>query len=197
MAFSYLRKLYDWVLAFAETPHGTWALFVLAVAESSFFPVPPDVLLMALAVAIPTRAFRFAAICTVGSVLGGAIGYLLGLEFYEFVGKPIIDFYGAAGKYQTVQAYYQEWDAVAVIVAGFTPIPYKVFTIAAGAFQIDFTTFILASIIGRGGRFFLVAGLIWWLGPQIRQFTEKYFNLLTVIFAVLLVGGFIIVKYVI
>lgn len=197
MPFTYLRKLYDWVLEFAETPHGAWALFVLAVAESSFFPIPPDVLLMAMAVSIPTRAFWFAAICALGSVLGGAFGYLLGLEFYELVGRPIINFYSAAEKYQKVQQLYRDWDAVAVAVAGFTPIPYKVFTIAAGAFQINFTTFIVASAISRSARFFAIAGLIWWLGPQIRAFIDKYFNLLTVVFAVLLVGGFVLVKYVI
>ncbi len=197
MPFIYLRRLYDWVLAFAETPYGTRALFLLAVAESSFFPIPPDVLLMALAVAAPSRAFRFAAICSVGSVLGGAIGYLLGLEFYELVGRPIVEFYSAAESYERVQQLYRDWDAIAVAVAGFTPIPYKVFTIAAGAFQINFPTFLLASLVSRSARFFLIGGLIWWLGPQIRVFIERYFNWLTVVFAVLLVGGFVLLKYVI
>jgi membrane protein YqaA with SNARE-associated domain len=184
-------------MGFAETPHGAWALFLLAVAESSFFPIPPDVLLMALAVSIPSRAFHFAAICSLGSVLGGAVGYFLGLEFYELIGKPIINFYSAAEKYQTVRDLYREWDAIAVAVAGFTPIPYKVFTIAAGAFKIDFFTFLVASLISRSARFFAVAALIWWLGPQIRAFIESYFNLLTIVFAILLVGGFVLMKYVI
>jgi membrane protein YqaA with SNARE-associated domain len=197
MPFTLLRKLYDWVLAFAETPQGTWALFLLAVAESSFFPIPPDVLLMALAVAAPSRAFRFAAICSAGSVLGGVVGYLLGLKFYELLGRPIIEFYSAGDAYQRVQQLYRDWDAIAVAVAGFTPIPYKVFTIAAGVFEINFTTFLLASIVSRSARFFLISGLIWWLGPRIRAFIERYFNLLTVVFAVLLVGGFILLKYVI
>ncbi|GAB4128438.1 MAG: YqaA family protein [Acidobacteriota bacterium] len=197
MPFTFLRKLYDWVLAFAETPHGTWALFTLAVAESSFFPIPPDVLLMALAVAAPSRAFRFAAICSAGSVLGGVIGYVLGLEFYELLGRPIIEFYSAADAYQRVQQLYRDWDAIAVAVAGFTPIPYKVFTIAAGVFEINFATFLLASIVSRSARFFMIGALIWWMGPRIRAFIERYFNLLTVIFAVLLVGGFILLKYVI
>lgn len=197
MPFTFLRRLYDWVLAFAATPHGTWALFLLAVAESSFFPIPPDVLLMALAVAAPSRAFRFAAICSAGSVLGGVIGYLLGLEFYELLGRPIIEFYSAADAYQRVQQLYRDWDAIAVAVAGFTPIPYKVFTIAAGVFEINFATFLLASIVSRSARFFLIGALIWWMGPRIRAFIERYFNLLTVIFAVLLVGGFILLKYVI
>jgi membrane protein YqaA with SNARE-associated domain len=130
-------------------------------------------------------------------VLGAALGYLIGLQFYELIGRPIIDLYGAQASYQTVRDLYQQWDAIAVGVAGFTPIPYKVFTIAAGAFEINFGTFILASLVSRAGRFFLVGGLIWWLGPGIKRVIDRYFNLLTILFAILLVGGFVIVKYVI
>ena len=192
-----LRRIYQWVLSFAEKPHGTWALFWVAFAESSFFPIPPDVLLIALSVGKPARSFFFAAVSTLGSVLGACVGYLIGLQFYELAGRPIIQFYGVEQRYLQVQTLYQHYDALAVAVAGFTPIPYKVFTIAAGAFHIDFPTFILASILSRGARFALVGGLIWWMGPQIKRFIDRYFNLLTIVFVILLAGGFVIVKYVI
>ena len=197
VGWNILRRLYDWVLSFADRPHGAWALFLVAFAESSFFPIPPDVLLIALAVGSPSRSFVFAGISTLGSVLGAALGYLLGLQFYELAGHPIIQFYGVEQRYLQVQALYQHYDALAVAIAGFTPIPYKVFTIAAGAFRINFVTFMLASVFSRGARFVLVAGLIWWLGPEIKRFIDRYFNLLTVAFVILLVGGFVIVKYVI
>lgn len=192
-----LRRLYDWVIAFAEKPYGPWALFILALAESSFFPVPPDVLLIALCVGAPRKSFLFASLCTAGSVIGAAFGYLIGLEFYELLGRPIIDFYSAEERYLQVRDLYHNWDALAVGIAGFSPIPYKVFTIAAGAFQINFFTFMLASVVSRGARFFLVAGLIYWLGPEIKTFVDRYFNLLTVVFVILLVGGFVLIKYVI
>lgn len=192
-----LRKLYDWVLSFAEKPYGAWALFLVAFAESSFFPIPPDVLLIALSVAKPSRSFFFAGLSTLGSVLGAALGYLLGFQFYQLAGHPIIRFYGVEQRYLQVQALYQHYDALAVAVAGFTPIPYKVFTIAAGAFHINFLTFMLASILSRGARFVLVGGLIWWVGPEIKRFIDRYFNLLTIAFVILLAGGFVIVKYVI
>jgi membrane protein YqaA with SNARE-associated domain len=191
-----VRKLYDWVLHWAETRYAVPALFLLAFTESSFFPVPPDVLLITLAVAIPRKSFRYAGICTIGSVLGGMLGYVIGLELIETIGMPILIFYGALDKYEYIQALYQKYDAWAVGVAGFTPIPYKVFTIAAGAFKINFPVFVLASIAGRAGRFFLVAALIYRFGPSIKVFIDKYFNLLTVIFFALLVIGFLIIRYV-
>lgn len=196
MKRNYLRELYDWVVGFAEKPYGTWVLFLVAFSESSFFPIPPDVLLIALAIGRPSRAFWFAAVSTAGSVAGAALGYLLGLEFYDLVGHRIIDFYSAGDRYEQVRLLYQRWDALAVAIAGFTPIPFKVFTIAAGAFKINFATFLAASLASRGMRFFLVGGLIWWLGPGIRTFIDRYFNLLTILFAILLLGGFLVVKYV-
>jgi len=191
-----IKKLYDWVLHWAETPYGVPALFLLAFAESSFFPVPPDVLLIALAISIPKKSFKYAAICTVGSILGGMMGYLIGKELIDTVGMPILNFYGAMDKYEYIQALYNKYDAWAVGVAGFTPIPYKVFTIAAGAFKIDFFIFVLASIAGRAGRFFLVSGIIYFFGPSIKSFIDKYFNLLCVAFMILLIGGFVLIKYV-
>lgn len=195
----YLRKLYDWVLHWADTPYALPALFLLAVTESSFFPVPPDVLLITLAISIPKKAFKYATFCTVGSVIGGVIGYGIGFGFMDMVGMPILKFYGYAAmeKYKYLQYLYMKYDAWVVSMAAFTPIPYKVFTIAAGAFKINFPIFILASIAGRAGRFFLVAGFIYFYGPRIKDFIDKYFNLLTLIFFALLILGFIVVKYVI
>jgi len=190
-----LRKLYDWVLHWAETPYGSWALFLLAFAESSFFPVPPDVLLIALAISIPAKAFRYALICSLGSLLGGVAGYMIGYQFMDLVGFRIVDFYGFAEQYQAVGNLYKRYNAWAVGIAGFTPIPYKVFTISAGAFKINFVIFVIASAISRSARFFLVGWLIYKFGPGIRLFIDRYFNVLAFVFVALLIGGFILVKY--
>lgn len=192
-----LRKLYDWVLHWAETPYGSWALFLLAFCESSFFPIPPDVLLIALAVAIPKRSFRYAMICSAGSVLGGCLGYLIGWQFMAGIGERIIAFYGLTQKIDYIQSLYMAYDAWAIGIAGFTPIPYKVFTISAGAFHINFMVFVIASLVSRSARFFLVGGLIYIFGPKIQAFIDKYFNVLAVAFIVLLVAGFVVIKFVI
>ena len=154
--FGYVRRLKEWVESYAEKPYAEWALFVIAFVESSFFPIPPDVLLIAMAVVIPKKAFRYALICSVGSVLGGVFGYFIGYVFFETIGQPILHFYGAMGHYENVRVLYEEHAFWAILAAGFTPIPYKVFTIAAGAFEVSLSTLIIASIIGRSGRFFLV-----------------------------------------
>lgn len=190
-----LRRLYDWVLHWAETPYGSWALFLLALCESSFFPIPPDVLLIALAVAVPRKSFKYALVCSAGSVIGGCFGYLIGWQFMASVGDRIIDFYGLSAKVEYIAALYNQYDAWAVGIAGFTPIPYKVFTIAAGLFKINFSVFVLASLVSRSARFFLVGGLIYVCGPKIQGFIEKYFNILAIVFTVLLVLGFVVVKY--
>ena len=189
-----MRRLYDRCLTWMRKPGGVWVLFGVAVAESSFFPIPPDLFLMALAIANPKKSFHFAAICTAGSVLGGMLGYGLGLFFMDTVGHQIIAWYGLTAKYASVQALYQQYDALAVAAAGFTPLPYKLFTITAGAFQINFATFCLASLVSRAGRFFLEAVLIYRYGAPIRTFIERYFNLLTILFLVLLIGGFLALK---
>ena len=191
----WLKNLYDRSMAWIQTPSGTWFLFLLAMAESSFFPIPPDVFLMAMCIAVPRRAFRYAAICAVGSVLGGAIGYGLGLGFMDTVGVHILQWYGLAAKYEVAQNLYRQYDAWAVGAAAFTPLPYKLFTITAGAFKINFTTFMLVSALARSARFFLVAGLIYKFGAPIRAFIERYFNLLTIIFLVLLISGFAAIKW--
>lgn len=191
-----MRRLYDWILHFAETPWGTWALFLLAFAESSFFPIPPDVLLIAMALAVPAGAFRYAAVCTAGSVLGGMLGYFIGYGFMEAVGFRILDFYGLKAKFDVIGDLYNRYSAWAVGIAGFTPVPYKVFTIAGGAFRIDFTMFVLVSLVSRGARFFLVSFLFYRFGEGIKTFIDRYFNILTILFMILLVGGFILVRYV-
>ncbi len=192
-----VRRIYDWVLHWAETPYGPMALFLLAFCESSFFPVPPDVLLVALGVSRPRKALYYAMLCSVGSVLGGLLGYYIGLQLFQHFGRPILEFYGAMEQFQHVQALYQQYDYWAISIAGFTPIPYKVFTIAAGVAEINLTVFVLASAISRSARFFLVGGLIRVFGPAIRSFIERYLNLLSIVFVVLLVGGFILIKYII
>ena len=189
-----LRRLYSWVLRWAETPHGSWALFLLAFSESSFFPVPPDVLLIALAVSIPKKSFKYALICTAGSLMGGCLGYLIGWQFMITIGENIIQLYGLTHKMQYIKDLYMQYDAWAIGIAGFTPIPYKVFTISAGAFDINFTVFVIASAISRAARFFLVAWLIYLFGPKIKTFIDKYFNILAITFVVLLVAGFAIIK---
>ncbi len=192
-----LKRAYNWVLSWAHSPYGGLALFLLAFAESSFFPIPPDVLLIALALSIPSRAFYFALLCSVGSVLGGALGYVIGVYLMDVVGNSIIAFYGLTDKYEYIQTLYQHYNAWAVAIAGFTPIPYKAFTITAGAFKINFWVFIGASFVSRSLRFFIVAYLIYKYGKPIKGFIDKYFNLLSIVLVILLVGGFILLKVVI
>lgn len=189
-----LKKLYDWVLSWAETPYAVPALFLLAFAESSFFPVPPDVLLITLAISIPARAFRYAAVCTLGSVLGGILGYGIGLHGYEAVGRPIVHFYHGESIMEAIKIKYDQHGFLGILVAAITPIPYKVFTIASGVFKFDFWSFVIASVLGRSTRFFVVAALIWKFGPVMRDFIDRYFNWLSYAFMILLIGGFILIK---
>lgn len=191
----WMRKLYYWVLSWAFTPYAVPALFGLAFAESSFFPVPPDVLLIALAISVPAKAFYYALICSIGSVLGGMVGYLIGYGLMDVIGYRIVDFYGFTDKWNVVGDLYNRYAAWAVGIAGFTPIPYKVFTIAGGAFKIDFLVFVLASAVSRSARFFIVAALIYKFGAPVRAFIDKYFDILAIVFVILLICGFVLVKY--
>jgi len=193
---SLLQRVYNRCMEWIQTPAGVWALFFIALAESSFFPIPPDVFLIALCVGAPKKSFKFALICSLGSVIGGAIGYGLGLGFMDTVGQQILDWYGLADKYAVVQGLYQQYDALAVGAAGFTPLPYKLFTITAGAFKIDFVTFMLVSLAARSARFFLVSALIYKFGAPVQYFINRYFNILTLIFLGLLIGGFVLIKIV-
>lgn len=191
-----LRRLYDWVLHWAETPYGAPALFLLALAESSFFPIPPDPLLVALCLGAPALSMRFAASATLASVIGGVIGYGIGagawhlLQDWFFAYVPGV----TAESFATVQDLYDRYDFWAVFLAGLTPIPYKVFTLSSGVFSINFGIFVVASVLSRGLRFFLVAALIYRFGPPITRFIDKYFNWLALAFGVLLVGGFVLIE---
>jgi len=191
-----VRRLYDGCLEWVSGPYGGWALFIIAFVESSFFPLPPDVFLIAMCVAIPLKSFRYAAICSVGSVLGGGFGYGLGYWFMDSVGMPIVAWYGITDKYEMVQHYFREYDVWIVGTAGFTPIPYKLFTITAGSVHSNFITFMVVSLVARSARFFLVAGLIWKFGSRITEFIDRYFNILSVLFVVLLAGGFFLIKFI-
>ena len=189
-----IRSLYDWTMNLAAHPHAGWALFFIAAIESSVFPIPPDILLIPMIIAAPTRAWRYALICLVGSVLGGLVGYGIGFFLFEAVGRPVLELYGYAGKFDQFRDYYNEWGAWAVFIAGVTPFPYKVITILSGVTALDPTVFTIASILARGLRFFVIAALIWKFGPVIREFIEKRLGLVFTIFIVVLVGGFAALK---
>ncbi len=193
---SVLRRLYDWVLRWADRPGGVRALFGIAFAEASFFPIPPDVLLLPLALGRPRRAFWFALICTAGSVLGAIAGYLIGSFLFASIGQPILDLYGAGDQYENLGRMYNDNLWLTLGTAGFTPVPFKVFTIAAGAFSVSFVPFVFISALSRSARFFLVAGLIRLFGERIRGLIDRWFNLLSILFVVLLVGGFLVVRFV-
>jgi len=189
------RRLYDWTLHWAETPYAVPALALLALAESSFFPVPPDVLLIVLALGAPKRSFWFATVCSIASVLGGLLGYAIGYFVWQGVDQFFFNYVFSEEAFRAVAELYQDNAFWAVFTAGFTPIPYKVFTITGGVCQIDLGTFALASAISRSMRFFAVAALFFFFGPPIQRFIDKYFNLLAVVFTVLLIGGFVVIQY--
>lgn len=190
-----LRRIYDVCMEWLESPYGIYVLFVIAFVESSFFPLPPDIFLIALCIGIPRKSFKYAAVCALGSTLGGAFGYALGMWAMEGIGQPIVEWYGLADKYEQVRHLYNEYDALAIFAAGFTPLPYKLFTITAGAFEIKFLTFLLVSLVSRSARFFLVAGCIYFFGAPVKRYIDRYFNILSIVFVILLVGGLVAVKY--
>jgi membrane protein YqaA with SNARE-associated domain len=193
--FAALRRLYDWVLVWADSPYGSLALFVIAFVESSFFPIPPDPLLIALCLGMVHRSLSFAALCTAGSVLGGLFGYWIGASAFAVVGEPILDFYGKVDDFNSYRLIFQEQGNVAVFVAALTPVPYKLVTITAGAAGMSVPAFVAASIVGRGLRFFAVAGLLYWKGDAVASLISNHFEKLTVAFAVLLVGGLFAFKF--
>ncbi len=185
----FLHDILHWVESFAETPYGGLALFGIALAESSFFPVPPDVLLIALCLGKPELSLWFALICTVGSVLGGMIGFGIG----KWGGRPLLKRWFSAEKIAPVEAYYERWNAWATAIGGLTPIPYKIFTIAGGVFAVNFRVFVIASILARGLRFFVIALLIRFYGESIRTFIEDHLGWLSIAFVILLLLGFWVV----
>lgn len=192
-----VRRLYDWMLSWADRPGGPAALFGISFAESSVFPIPPDPLLLALALGRPKKALLFAAICTAGSILGGMLGYAIGWFVWESVSGF---FFGhvpgvTPEGFAIVQEWYLKWGFWAVFLAGFTPLPYKVFTLASGVFAISFPIFVVASVISRGARFFIVAGLVYYFGAPIQSFIDRHFNRLAWLFGALLVGGFVALRF--
>ncbi|MFP4528725.1 MAG: YqaA family protein [Candidatus Kapaibacterium sp.] len=194
----WMRKLKEWMESFAEKPGAMVTLFFLALAESSFFPIPPDVLLIAIGVSKPKRAFMAALWCTLGSVIGGILGYYIGYSLMSTVGYPIVEFYNAQEVWaKVVETYQGEVGMMFLAGAAFSPIPYKISTIAAGATGMDLFYFIVISSLGRAGRFFLVGGLIYFFGPTIKDYIDKYFDKLSIAFLVLLIGGFVLVKYIV
>ena len=200
---NYLRRFYDWVLHWAETKYGVPALFLLALAESSFFPIPPDVLLIPLALGARSKALRFALVCSVASIVGGMVGYGIGhFSWWNGTGSysavAMFFFNHIPGfseqVFLNIQEKYEIYNFLIVFTAGFTPIPFKIITISAGAFSVNFPMFLLASTVSRSARFFLVALLIRQFGEPMTAFIDKYFNVLSIIFTLLLIGGFLVLK---
>jgi membrane protein YqaA with SNARE-associated domain len=190
-----MRRLYDWMMRLASSDRAPWALGVVSFSESSSFPIPPDVMQIPMVLSRREKAWWYATIATVTSVLGGILGYAIGYYAYQAIGLPILEFYGKAHALDSFIQFVHEYGVPAIIVKGATPIPFKVVTIAAGVAQMAFVPFILASIVARSMRFFLVAGLLYFFGDPIREFIERRLTLVTTVFVVLLVGGFVAVKY--
>jgi len=192
-----IRPLYDWMMAMAGHRHAIWYLAAISFVESSFFPIPPDIMLIPMILAQPRRAFWIATVCTVSSVVGGFLGYAIGYWVLEGLGRPVLEFYGQTKNLEAFQAMFQEYGWWIIVIKGATPIPYKLITIASGAAHFPLLSFAFASVISRGLRFFLVAALLWKFGPPIRAFIEQRLTLVTTAFVVLLVGGFVVVKFLI
>ncbi len=191
-----LRWLYDGVMRLAAHRRATTVLALVAFAESSVFPIPPDAFLIPMVLARPQAAFRLAAIATVASVAGGVLGYGIGYLLWETVGRAIVEFYGYTEEFRRLQALYAQWGLWIVAIAGFTPFPYKVVTIASGVVGFSLPAFVLASVVSRAGRFFLVAALLWAFGETVRDFVERRLGLLTLLFTLLLIGGFLVLRHV-
>ena len=190
-----LHRLYMRTLALAASPRAGWWLFGIAFAEASFFPVPPDALLIPMALARPDRAWRLAAICLVGSVIGGALGYLIGYAVFDQLARPLIELYGYGDRFAAFQALYGRWGLWVILVKGLTPIPYKIVTIASGAARFNFWMFMAASLVTRGARFFIVAALLRYYGTPVRDFIERRLTLVTSLLAAGVVGGFLVLRF--
>jgi membrane protein YqaA with SNARE-associated domain len=190
-----IRGLYDWTISLAAHRYALLALAVVSFLESSVFPIPPDILMIPMIIAAPRRAFLIATVCLVSSVLGGLLGYYIGYGLFETVGRPVLEFYGKDAYFEEFATRYNEWGAWAVLIAGVTPFPYKVITIMSGVTQLNLGVFMVASVIARGLRFFIVAALLWKFGAPIRDFIERRLGLMFTLFVILLAGGFYVVKY--
>ncbi|CTQ58385.1 MAG: YqaA family protein [Roseibium album] len=191
-----IRRLYDWTLSLAAGPRAPAALGSVSFVESSVFPIPPDILLIPMVIARREKAWWYALLCTVASVAGGVLGYLIGMFLFEQVAVPILSFYGKMEKFDEFRDVFNHWGWWFVFIAGLTPFPYKVITIASGVAGLSLPVFVVASIVSRGLRFFVVAGLLYLFGPVIKDFIEKRLGLMFTLFVVLLVGGFILLRYI-
>lgn len=190
-----IRRLYDWTLSWAAHPRALWVLAFVSFIESSVFPIPPDIMLIPMVLAAPHRAWLIAGVCTLASVAGGMAGYAIGFYAFETLGEPILTALGKADSFEGFRTTYNEWGAWAVLIAGVTPFPYKVITVLSGATQLSLPVFILASIVARGLRFFIVAALLWKFGAPIRDFIEKRLGLVFTAFVVVLVGAFVLLRF--
>ena len=190
-----LQSLYDWTIHFANGPNAVWALALISFVESSFFPIPPDLLLIPMIIGNPDQAWWLATVATISSVCGGFLGYGIGHFAFETLGKRILRFYGLLDKFYAMEALYRRWGSWIIIIKGMTPIPYKIVTIASGAFRFSLVKFTVASIICRSMRFFLLAVLLWKFGEPIRDFIEGRLTLVSTVFVVVLIGGFIALRY--
>ncbi len=192
---NFFKKTYDWTLEKAQHKNAKWYLSLISFAESSFFPIPPDILLIPMALASKARALFYAFMCTLFSVLGGILGYAIGYFFYNSVGIYIVDFYHLENSFSVFESYYKEFGILIVLGAGITPFPYKFITIASGVFGLNIFMFIVVSIIGRGLRFYLIAILLYFFGERIKLIIDNYFNILTIVFFILLVGSVFIIRF--
>jgi membrane protein YqaA with SNARE-associated domain len=192
-----LRTLYDWVMRLAAHRHAIPALGLIAFIESAFFPIPPDVMLVPMILAKRARAWLIATVCTVSSVGGGVLGYVIGFFLFEALAAPIIEFYGYGHAFAEFREGYNEHGALIVAFFGVTFFPYKVITIASGVAKLDFTTFLIASVLSRGVRFYLEAALLFYVGEPIREFIERRLGLVTTVFVVLLIAGFAAIRFLI
>jgi membrane protein YqaA with SNARE-associated domain len=190
-----LRRLYDWTMSLSASPRAPFALGAVSFAESSFFPIPPDIMLAPMSLARPDRAFRYATICTITSVLGGLLGYLIGAFAFATIGQWLISIYGGQEKIDHLLELYRQYGAWVILIKGLTPIPYKFVTIASGMAGYDLVWFVLLSILTRGARFFALAGLFNRFGGPMRNVLERHFGLILLLSAILLVGGFALLKY--
>lgn len=192
-----LRRLYDWVMSLAKGRYASYALGIISFVESSFFPIPPDVMLIPMVIADRRAWIRLALICTITSVLGALLGYAIGALLFDPIAKPLLEFYGYYDKFEEFRHAFNQWGLLIIFVFGLTPFPYKVITITSGVIGLGLPVFIISSIIARGLRFFIVAGLLYLFGEPIRTFIEKRLGLMFLLFCVLLIGGFIAVKFLI
>jgi membrane protein YqaA with SNARE-associated domain len=190
-----IYRLYSRTLAVAAHRHAMAALALISFAESSFLPLPPDILLVPMTLAQPRRAWLIATVCTIASVTGGYVGYAIGYFLFDTIGLHVLEFYHMMDKYEAFKAAFAEWGAWIIVIKGLTPIPFKLVTIASGAAQFDLVTFTVASIVSRGLRFFLLAALLWRFGEPIRDFIERRLMLVTSMIAAALVGGFVVLRY--